>query len=200
MPCGNATTGHYRIMTMGNLSKFHFLEAAIWASIAIIFFVFSFEFNQGIEIYKFGATGWPRAVILMLVLVVIGNVFHQRTHGSSAQEGRVGVTDDELDGVDKSMSSILNIVAFVFLPLIYAWSLKPVGFYAATPIFAALVIILLGERRIKWIIGISALIYAILIGLFMVVLNAPLPQGTVSPFYDYSAFMLRMNNQLQHMF
>ena len=102
---------------MGNLSKFHFLEAAIWASIAIIFFVFSFEFNQGIEIYKFGATGWPRAVILMLVLVVIGNIFHQRTHGSSAQEGRVGVTDDELDGVDKSMSSILNIVAFVFLPL-----------------------------------------------------------------------------------
>ena len=76
---------------MGNLSKFHILEAAIWASIAIIFFVFSFEFNQGIEIYKFGATGWPRAVILMLVLVVIGNIFHQRTHGSSAQEGRVGV-------------------------------------------------------------------------------------------------------------
>ena len=120
---------------MGNLSKFHILEATIWASIAIIFFVFSFEFNQGIEIYKFGATGWPRGVILMLVLVVIGNIFHQRTHGSSAQDGRVGVTDDELDGVDKSASSILNIVAFVLLPLIYAWSLKPVGFYAATPYF-----------------------------------------------------------------
>ena len=57
---------------MGNLSKFHILEATIWASIATIFFVFSFEFNQGIEIYKFGATGWPRAVILMLVLVIIG--------------------------------------------------------------------------------------------------------------------------------
>jgi len=34
----------------------------------------------------------------------------------------------------------------------------------------------------------------------MVVLNAPLPQGTVSPFYDFSALMLRMNNQLQHLF
>ena len=46
---------------MGNLSKFHFLEAQYGRRIAIIFFVFSFEFNQGIEIYKFGATGWPRA-------------------------------------------------------------------------------------------------------------------------------------------
>jgi hypothetical protein len=34
----------------------------------------------------------------------------------------------------------------------------------------------------------------------MVILNAPLPQGTVSPFYDFSAFMLRMNNQLQNLF
>lgn len=185
---------------MGNLSKFHILEALIWTAIAVVFFVFSFEFNQGIEIYKFGATGWPRAVILMLVLVVIGNIFHQRTHGSSAQDGRVGVTDDDLDHVEKSASSILNICAFVLLPLLYAWSLKPVGFYAATPVFAAFVIILLGERRIKWIIGISALIYAILIGLFMIVLNAPLPQGTVSPFYDFSAFLLRLNSQLQHMF
>jgi len=27
-----------------------------------------------------------------------------------------------------------------------------------------------------------------------------LPQGTVSPFYDFSAFMLRISNQFQHMF
>jgi hypothetical protein len=200
MPCGKIAAGHYRIKIMGNLSKVHILEAAVWLTIAIVFFVFSFEFNQGIEIYKFGATGWPRAVLFLLVIVLIGNVFHQRSHGSDAQEGRVGITDDDLDNVDKSLSSILNITAFILLPILYAWSLKPVGFYAATPIFAALVIVLLGERRIKWIIGISALIYVILIGLFMIALNAPLPQGTVSPFYDFSAFMLRMNSQLQHMF
>jgi hypothetical protein len=31
------------------------------------------------------------------------------------------------------------------------------------------------------------------------VLNAPLPQGNVSPFYDYSAFILRMNSQFQQL-
>ena len=98
------------------------------------------------------------------------------------------------------MTSFLNIGGFLILPLIFAWSLKPVGFYAATPIFTALVILLLGERRPKWVLGITLFIYAMLILLFMVVLNAPLPQGTVSPFYDFSAFMLRMNTQLQNLF
>ena len=55
---------------------------------------------------------------------------------------------------------------------------------------------LLGEKRIKWILGITLFIYLVLILLFMVILNAPLPQGNVSPFYDFSAFMLTLNTKL----
>ncbi|MDC3293818.1 tripartite tricarboxylate transporter TctB family protein [Alphaproteobacteria bacterium] len=185
---------------MGHLNKYHMFEAGIWLTIATVFFIYSFEFNQNIEIYKFGATGWPRAVVLMLLFVIAGNIFHQRIHGSSIQAGRVGVSDDDLAKEPKTLSAVMNVSSFLVLPLVYAWSLKPIGFYAATPVFAALVIILLGERRPKWIVGISLLIYIMLIGLFMIVLNAPLPQGTVSPFYDFSAFMLRMNTQIQHLF
>ena len=185
---------------MGKLRSVHLIEALVWLTIAAIFFIYSFEFNQKIEIYKFGATAWPRSILLMLVLVIVGNLFYQKTNGSEAQPGRVGIAEDNIDDADKSVSSFLNIGFFLILPLIFAWSLKPVGFYAATPIFTALVILLLGERRPKWVLGITLFIYAMLILLFMVVLNAPLPQGTVSPFYDFSAFMLRMNTQLQNLF
>ena len=185
---------------MGKLNTSHLIEAAIWTAIASIFYIYSFEFNQKIEIYKFGATAWPRSILFMLVLVVVGNLFYQRANGSSAQPGRVGISDDDLENVNKSLASFLNIGSFIALPLIFAWSLKPVGFYAATPVFVALVIMLLGERRIKWVLGITLFIYILIIGLFMVILNAPLPQGTVSPFYDFSAFMLRINTQLQHLF
>lgn len=184
---------------MGKIDKFHLIELCIWAMIFVVFFAYSFEFDQKIEIYKFGATGWPRAILLMLVLVVIGNLFYQYQHGSRAQEGRVGITDDDLSDVNKTPGSLMNITAFILTPLFYAWLLKPVGFYSATPIFAAAVIMLLGERRPKYIIGISLFIYAILIALFMVLLNAPLPQGTMFPFYDFSGFMLRINNHIQHM-
>ena len=185
---------------MGKLRPVHLIEALSWLTIAAIFFIYSFEFSQKIEIYKFGATAWPRSILLMLLLVIVGNLFYQRANGSEAQPGRVGITEDDISDANKSVSSFLNIGGFLILPLIFAWSLKPVGFYAATPIFTALVILLLGERRPKWVLGITLFIYAMIILLFMIVLNAPLPQGTVSPFYDFSAFMLRMNTQLQNLF
>jgi len=43
-------------------------------------------------------------------------------------------------------------------------------------------------------------IYFLIILLFMVLLNAPLPQGNVSPFYDFSAFMLTINTKLHQSF
>ena len=185
---------------MGKLTKLHIFEAAIWASFVAIFFAFSFEFDREIEIYKFGATGWPRTVLAILILVMIGNLWHQSRYGSAAQVGRVGVTDDEMENAEKSARSLINITAFLLLPLVYAWSLKPVGFYSATPFFIAAVIMLLGERRLQRVLATTVVIYSLLIGLFMLVLNAPLPQGTVSPFYDFSAFMLRTSNQLQNLF
>ena len=84
--------------------------------------------------------------------------------------------------------------------MIFALSLKPVGFYSATPFFIAAIIFLLGEKRIKWIISITLLIYSLLILLFMVVLNAPLPQGNVSPFYDFSAFARVLKGSNKHSF
>jgi hypothetical protein len=40
-------------------------------------------------------------------------------------------------------------------------------------------------------------IYCVFIGLFLMILNAPLPQGNVSPFYDFSAWVLKLNAKLQ---
>ena len=96
------------------------------------------------------------------------------------------------DGV----GSVQKLVAILILPFIFSWSLKPVGFYAATPIFVVLLIFLLGEKRIKWVLANTLIIYFLIIFLFMVLLNAPLPQGNVSPFYDFSALMLTLNTKL----
>jgi hypothetical protein len=182
------------------LKRSHMIETAIWLSIFVIFFAFSFTFNQPIEIYKFGATGWPRVILLLLLLATIGNFLYLRKHGSAVQKGRVGIADDGDDGVDYSdMRNLAKLAGILLTPFLFAMLLKPVGFYFATPFFIVLVIMLFGERRWKRILGVTVLIYLILLGLFMVVLNAPLPQGNVSPFYDVSAFILTINTQLQQM-
>ena len=178
----------------------HFIESTVWVSLVILLFAFSFEFDKEIEIYKFGAAGWPRAILGMLLLVIVGNIFHQMRHGDNIQTGRVGVSDDEMSDVDRTFGSVATLTLFLLAPLLYAWSLKPIGFYSATPFFIASIICLLGEFRLRRILSITALIYGLLILLFLLILNAPLPQGTVSPFYDFSAFMLRISYQLQNLF
>ena len=57
-----------------------------------------------------------------------------------------------------------------------------------------------GERMSRFILTNTILIYVILIGLFMLVLNAPFPQGNIYTFYDISAFMLKTETQLDQMF
>ena len=184
---------------MGKLTKSHLTEGAVWLSIAVIVFGFSFEFNQPLEIYSVGATGWPRGGLGLMLLVTVGNFYYQYKHGSAIQTGRVGIADEDETGSYDNISAIVKVLAVLGTPFLFALSLKPVGFYFATPFFIALIIVIFGERRWKWILGITALLYALLLGLFMVVLNAPLPQGNVSPFYDYSAFILRLNNDLQQL-
>ena len=185
---------------MGKLSRPDIFEAVFWLLISVIFFVVSFSFNQPIEIYKFGATGWPRVILFLMALVCLGNFYYAYSKGSKAQEGRVGAKENDEPIEYTSIGQYFKTGMVLMLPLVYALSLKPVGFYSGTPIFIALIMIAWGERRVRFILINTILIYAILIILFMLVLNAPLPQGNISPFYDISAFMLKTKTQLDQMF
>jgi len=183
---------------LGKLDKSHMIEGAVWLLIVAIFFGYTFEFNQPIEIYIFGATGWPRVVIALLFLAAAGNFYYQYHHGSATQEGRVGISEsNDTDADYSNRYTLFNMLAILMTPFIFAWLLKPVGIYSAAPIFIALVIYLFGERRWKAILTTTVVIYGIFIGLFVFVLNAPLPQGTVSPFYDISATVLTFSTNLQ---
>ena len=185
---------------MGKLSRPDIFEAVFWLLISVIFFVVSFSFNQPIEIYKFGASGWPRVILFLMALVCLGNFYYAYSKGSKAQEGRVGAKENDEPIEYTSIGQYFKTGMVLMLPLVYALSLKPVGFYSGTPIFIALIMIAWGERRVRFILINTILIYAILIVLFMLVLNAPLPQGNMSPFYDISAFMLKTKTQLDQMF
>ena len=181
---------------MGRLNRSHLIEAAIWLVIVAVFYGFSFEFNQPIEIYIFGAAGWPRVVVGLLFIAILGNLYYQYKNGSDAQSGIIGSSDEgATDFSDRS--TLFKMLAVLGVPFIFAWLLKPVGIYFSAPFFIAIIMWLFGERRWKAIVIVTAVIYVIFLGLFLVILNAPLPQGNTSPFYDFSAWILTMNTKLQ---
>lgn len=179
---------------MGRLTRGHWVEAAVFLLIVAVFYGFSFEFNQPIEIYRYGATAWPRVIIGILLIATIGNIWFQYNYGSASQGG-IGQTEDEADFSDSGL--ITRMAAVLITPLVFAWLLKPVGIYFSAPFFIAAIMWLFGERRWKALLIMTVVIYALFIGLFLFILNAPLPQGNVSPFYDFSAWILTMNAKLQ---
>lgn len=69
---------------MSKLKTSHYVEAAFWLILVLFFFVYSFEFDKEIEIYKYGATLWPRTILLLIALAAIGQFFDQRKNGDKA--------------------------------------------------------------------------------------------------------------------
>lgn len=183
---------------MGKLTKAHMIEAALWLGFAAFLYIYSFEFDRPIEIYKFGATAWPRAIILLIVIAGLGNLYYHWRFGDGAPaltETDVPHPDDQDvaggdAGEESSLGSYLRLGAILVLPFIYAALMESIGFYTLTPFFVAAVIVLMGERRLSWIIGISLVTYVVILFIFAKLLYVGLPVGTVHPFYDYSNWLL----------
>lgn len=182
---------------MGNLRPGHLVEAAFWLGFAALAFIFSFEFDRPIDVYKLGATAWPRAVILLIALAAVGQLYWHWRFGdeetveideppsSEAASSTVGE-----EAAETRLRYYLRLGALFVLPLLYAYFMSDLGFYAMTPFFIVAVLWLLGERRWRYLLGVTVFVYAFIIIIFAKFLYVGLPTGSVSPFYDYSNWLL----------
>lgn len=233
---------------MGNLRPGHFVEAGLWLALAAVLYYFSFEFDQNIEIYKYGATAWPRAIILLIAVAAVGQLLYHWKSGDEATSGTIGAATDDgaeiaaresghsslrwylstfvllmipfaymrfpdwivqifglgdgaLGSVKLGCAAILvmiylvmthrnNVGGMLALPIFFAALLEDLGFYAMAPLFIVGVMLLMGERRPKWMAIVTALIMGILLFLFVSLLYVGLPTGNIHPFYDFGNWVV----------
>lgn len=174
---------------MGRLERKHLIEVGIWLLFAALAYYFSIRFEKSIEIYAFGATGWPRAVILVIVLSALAQLYWQWKTGDDLEKEKISNVTDDDDQVRDNVY-YARLFSILLLPVVYAYIMDWVGFYASTPFFIAGVILLMGERRWKWILGVTAAIWVVIVFVFTVLLYTGLPTGNISPFYDFSNWLL----------
>jgi hypothetical protein len=170
------------------ITRGELFEVAFWLAFAAGAFALSFTFNREIEIYKFGATGWPRVVILLIVLGALGQLFNDikaRLMAGAREQN----TLSRKSGVAEP-GYAFRIVAILITPFVFAFLLEYVGFYSLAPFFIAAFLYLGGERRWRRIVGISLFIYLMMILLFAKLLFVGLPVGNWHPFYDFSNWLL----------
>ena len=162
-------------------------EVGFWLALAVGAFALRFNFNQELDIYRFGADGWPRAVVFIIVVSLLGQVYHDWRFGKAHLD-----TDDETDGTADSRDAAYygRMAAALGLPILYALLLPAAGFYVTTPFFIAAFLYAAGERRLKWLVLVTVCLYAGLVFAFARLFYIGLPVGTAQPFYDISNWLL----------
>ncbi len=170
-------------MTRGQI-----FELVFWSLFALGAFALSFQFDRSIEIYAFGASGWPRAVIVLIVLAVIGQLIDDLKQRRAESGAKVASEGPAASG--RGGSYYARLFGIMGLPVGYAFLLEPIGFYTLTPFFIVGFLLLGGERRVKRIILVTVFLYAAFLFLFAKLLYVGLPTGNVHPFYDFSHWLL----------
>ncbi len=172
---------------MARLSRGQLLEVAFWLAFAVLAYGFSFEFDRSIEIYRFGASGWPRVVIAAIVVAALLQLYQFWRQGPAKPDVETAeTTSDET----KNRADMIRIGFVLGIPVLYAALLDISGFYFTTPIFIVAYLWLNGERRVGWLIGVPVFIYCFLLLVFTRLLYVGLPIGYVRPFYDFSNWLL----------
>ena len=106
---------------MGRLRPSHLVEAGLWLLAAAVLFALSFKFNQDIEIYKFGASAWPRALILLMVIGALGQLYWQYRFGDAAQNETSESASDATEAASENtgVKWYLHTAAMIALPFVY---------------------------------------------------------------------------------
>ena len=166
-------------------------EVGFWLVLAVGAFALTFDFNQELEIYRFGAYGWPRAVVVIIIVSLLGQIYHDWKFGKAHHETQ-DETQDETDGADDSRDGAYygRMAAALGLPILYALLLPTVGFYVTTPFFIVAFLYAAGERRWTWLVLVTVGLYAFLVMAFARLFYIGLPVGTAHPFYDISNWIL----------
>ena len=81
-------------------------------------YIESFDFDRSIEIYKFGATAWPRTLILLMALAALGQLLFQYYAGDRPTGSLGAATDDGAqEAARKAGHSSVSWYASTFLLL-----------------------------------------------------------------------------------
>ena len=106
---------------MSKLKFSHYFEVFFWLLLVLVFFAYSFEFNKDIEIYKYGATLWPRTILLLIALAAIGQFLDQRKNGDKAASNTMAAAHEGPDSNPEHTGLAWYTTTFILLaiPFIY---------------------------------------------------------------------------------
>ena len=173
---------------MRKLPRGQWIEISFWMFFTVSAFALTFGFDRTVDMYKFGAAGWPRIIIAVVFFAALGQLLQSLFKKEDPNDTSVTdvVSEERHEPLGLSMWLMLGI------PLVYALTVESLGFYFTTPFFLFAYLYLTGERRWKLLIGVSLGIYLFLSILFTKFLYVGLPTGNLPGFYDFGSWVVEI--------
>jgi len=164
-------------------------EGLIWLGFAALVFALTFEFNRPLRGYEFGATGWPRFMILMIAFgaggLLISGILKAKSstvHSGTSSNGSLADskhTDDRAGGATAGSQQFLDpkrLLTFG-IPIVYVLAMQRFGFLFVSPFFLVAYMYLFGYRRWSILIWVNVMIYALVLLIFVRILYTAFPPG-----------------------
>lgn len=150
------------------------MGAIIFNVILLIVFSVLLKTSFGIEdlreVDPFGAAGFPKMILLILVPLLLISLY------KSIQDYLKDKKQEKEPSISIKKPTIITIIIIVLLALFISL-LDIVGFLIASFMLTPLLLVVLGEKNKTRLILLSILTPIILTGLFGVILDIPLPRG-----------------------
>ena len=161
-------------------------EWLFWAALALILWLQTGAFSEEIAEYKFGADGWPKMVILGIIVGATGQAaFKWFAPDASLDKTEELKADRSVKQVkqEASWQKTSQKIAIFVLPLAYLWAMHRIGFFVASPLFIALYLYVLEVRNWRLILGITAIILILIFYVFVRLFYVAVPVGAWESFY-----------------
>jgi hypothetical protein len=171
------------------------MEIGTWIAITAVAFGLTFQFNEPLQQYRYGAAGWPRAIIygiaFFALMQMLWRFFSPERKGViKGMGGDHSAAAPPLEA--RSIQVHLKHAATFAAPLLYLYLMSRMGFYILTPFFIAGYMRLLGEVKLRHLVGTTLFIYALTLLIFLELLFVPLPVGNWPGFYEVSSLFVSM--------
>lgn len=175
------------------------LEWGAWVALAAAGFWLTFDFDEPLDVYQFGASGWPRFILACIAVgatfqLVLGLLKGRRGAAAPlADNAPAEPTEGAAEGAAEGPAgrAISPTLAGIFvLPLAYLLLLPRTGFFLTTPFFILAFLWILQVREVRLLFGVTATVYGLVLLIFVRLFYVALPVGNWPVFYDVNNWIV----------
>lgn len=144
---------------------------------AVVAIVFSIVFY--LNTFKLTRAGYLMPRILIVIIILLSVAMVVEAYFKEKRELKVSAESSE-ENEDTAKTNYVRVIVFTLLIALYIYSIKPIGYFIATPIYVIAAYLYLKATSFKYILLVSLGFTAFVYVLFVVFLKLPIPLGPMS--------------------